>query len=384
MDVIAESYEKYLMSIGVMNPSMWMNVCFNGFILTFDLLFVYGLNLHYECLAWSWVLSVYLSSIIQVALSWNHPSVQRTLQPWDRKALTQWWEFIQLGLPGTVMLCSEWWAYEILTIFASVLGTAQVAAQTIIMQTASLAFMIPLGIGVACSSLVGNALGASKKSLAVSLGKMSLVVILVMEIGVSIVMFCAGSYFVDAFTNDESVKKVANRAIPFLCLFTFIDGLQGVASGVLRGAGKQFIGAVANLIAFYIIGLPMAWLVCFKMGYGVNGLMLGMAFGTSFQVTVLVVMILFFEPYIYSSHIANAHSLPITAPGHTADHPVVVGAGTGLNSPRDKKKRKKKTKNGFIQLASEDHDHDDSQSDSERGIAMVERSSNGVDTYVKL
>lgn len=54
------------------------------------------------------------------------------------------------------MLCSEWWAYEILTIFASILGVEHVAAQSIILQTASLAFMLPLGIGIASASLIGN------------------------------------------------------------------------------------------------------------------------------------------------------------------------------------------------------------------------------------
>jgi MATE family multidrug resistance protein len=101
MDVINESYEKYLMSIGVMNPSMWANIAFNLFILLFDVIFVYGLHLHYDCLAWSWVLSLYLSAFIQIALSLKHPAVLRTLQPYDAKAWTKWKEFFLLGLPGT-------------------------------------------------------------------------------------------------------------------------------------------------------------------------------------------------------------------------------------------------------------------------------------------
>jgi multidrug resistance protein, MATE family len=303
MDVINESYEKYLMSIGVMKPSMWANIAFNVLILVFDAFFVYGLKLHYDCLAWSWVLSLYLSAFVQIALSWNHPSVRRTLQPFDRAAWSNWWEFIKLGLPGTVMLCSEWWAYEILTIFASLLGTAQVAAQTIILQTASLAFMVPLGVGVACGSLVGNALGAGKKNLAITVGKLSIGGIFVVEILIGIVTLVGGTYFVDLYSNDNSVKSHGNKAIPFLSVFVMVDGLQGVSSGVLRGAGKQFIGAITNIIAFYAIGLPMAWIFCFNMKLGVNGLMMGIAFGTMFQVVVLLIMILAFESYVYSSNI---------------------------------------------------------------------------------
>ena len=305
MDVINESYEKYLMSIGVMEPSMWANILFNVFILIFDLLFVYGFKFNYECLAWAWVFALYLSALAQIALSWNNQSVQRTLQPLNKAALSGWGEYISLGLPGTVMLCSEWWAYEILSVFASLLGTAQVAAQTIILQTATLVFMIPLGLGVACSSLVGNALGAGHKNLAIQIGKLSIATTVVLEVVIGILLLILGSYFVDLFSNDNSVKRVANRAVPFLAVFAMIDGLQGVSSGLLRGAGKQFIGAIANIVAFYAIGLPAAWLFCFTLHYGVNGLMVGIAFGSSFQVVVLLLLIFRFESYVYTDVVNN-------------------------------------------------------------------------------
>jgi MATE family multidrug resistance protein len=145
MDIINESYEKYLAAIGVMNPSMWANLVFNFAILFFDVIFVYGFGMNYECLAWSWVLSLYISGFVQIGLSLGYPEVKRTLQPYSPAVWQDWKEFILLGLPGTIMLCSEWWAYEILTVFASLLGTAQVAAQSIILQTTSFAFMLPLG-----------------------------------------------------------------------------------------------------------------------------------------------------------------------------------------------------------------------------------------------
>lgn len=305
MDVFNESYEKYLMSIGVMKPSMWANASFNVSLLLFNLLFVYGFKLNYECLAWSWVISLYLSSFVQFGLSLSYEEVQRTLTPPDRAALTNWKEFISLGLPGTVMLCSEWWAYEVLGIFAALLGSVEVVAQTIIIQTASLAFMIPLGLGIACASLVGNSLGAKKKDLAKRIGKLSVKSIFVVEILVGTIMILCGRFFVDLFTQDPKVIKCANRAIPFLSVFTLVDGLQGVSSGVLRGAGKQFIGAVANIIAFYGIGLPMAWFMCFTLQLGVNGLMLGISCGTVFQVIVLLFLIFIKEDYIYSADVTR-------------------------------------------------------------------------------
>lgn len=170
IDVVNISFEKYLMSIGVVKPSMWSNISFNVSLLLLNYYFVQVLRLDYTCLAYSWVISTYLMAAVQWGLSWNHPSVQRTLQPWSNDALKGWRQFIALGVPGTVMLCSEWWAYEILSLFASFKGTTALAAQAIILQTASLVFMIPLGLGVASASLVGNAIGAKRRALAIQLG----------------------------------------------------------------------------------------------------------------------------------------------------------------------------------------------------------------------
>lgn len=314
IDVLTESYEKYLMAIGVVEPSMWANITFNLSILCLCLLFVHVFKFNYECLAWAWVISVYLASLLQFSLSFYYDAVKRTLQPWDKRAWTEWFEFCKLGFPGTVMLCSEWWAYEILTIFASILGTPEVAAQTIILQTASLAFMIPLGLGISSSSLIGNSIGAQYKLLAIRIGKLSIASILVLEIFISMIMLFFGSYFVDLFTNDENVKEVANNVVPFLAIFTLIDGLQGVLAGILRGVGKQYIGAVLNIIAFYVIGLPMAWILCFKLNFSVDGLMIGIAFGTSFQVILLLIIVLGFESYTYSSSVVTIENKHILLP----------------------------------------------------------------------
>eukprot|EP01041_Mallomonas_annulata_P012379 gene12379-26036_t len=71
-------------------------------------------------------------------------------------------EFIILGFPSYIVLCSEWWTFEILSFLASLLSTEALAAQSIICQILGLAYMIPLGFSSAASSIVGNAVGILK------------------------------------------------------------------------------------------------------------------------------------------------------------------------------------------------------------------------------
>ena len=240
-------------------------------------------------------------------MSLKYEEVKRTLAvmrecDWS-KSTQEWWQFISLGLPGTAMLCSEWWAFEITVIMAGFLGTEEVAAQVIILQVASLAFMVPLGLGIAGCTIVGNSLGASKRPLAINMADLAIKSIVGLEFGVAAIIMLLGKWYVRLFTDDEDVLYHSDRMIPFLAFFTFIDGIQGVASGILRGCGKQFMGAVTNFIAFYIIGLPMSYLICFNMHVGANGLLMGIGFGTSFQVAILLYYIYRREDYMFTAAI---------------------------------------------------------------------------------
>ena len=89
-------------------------------------------------------------------------------------------EFYKLAIPSIAMVCCDWWAFEVLSIEASYLGSQALAAQSIIINTLSLLFQVPGGIGVAVSTRVGNNLGAGKAKLAqlsaqVGIGVMTIV-----------------------------------------------------------------------------------------------------------------------------------------------------------------------------------------------------------------
>ena len=65
------------------------------------------------------------------------------------------------SLAGSLMVCLEWWCFEINALFAGIMGVTSLAAQTLIMNAFSVLFMFPLGISVAASTRVGNLLGAN-------------------------------------------------------------------------------------------------------------------------------------------------------------------------------------------------------------------------------
>jgi hypothetical protein len=148
------------------------------------------------------------------------------------------------------------------------------------------------------------------------LGWLAIVLIVVVEVGVGTVILCFGTYFVDFFTTDQSVRKLAKGSLTFLSAFCFVDAIQGVISGILRGAGKQAVGAIFNIIAFYVIGLPLAYFFCFKTSFGINGLMLGLAFGVIFQDIVCLYLITCCETFIFPKDADSFKSSNISVSQH--------------------------------------------------------------------
>ena len=77
---------------------------------------------------------------------------------WDSReafSLCHLGEFMRLGVPGVLMMCSEWWAFEIVALMAGWFGEKTLAAQTVVLSTTSLCYMIPLGVSIASSTKVG-------------------------------------------------------------------------------------------------------------------------------------------------------------------------------------------------------------------------------------
>jgi MATE family multidrug resistance protein len=83
--------------------------------------------------------------------------------------------YLRIGVPNMLMLCCEWWIFEILTIFSGLLGVTQLAAEVVIVNIITFIFMIPLGISYAASALTGNYLGEGKIDLAKKFASMTVI-----------------------------------------------------------------------------------------------------------------------------------------------------------------------------------------------------------------
>jgi MATE family multidrug resistance protein len=99
-------------------------------------------------------------------------------------------------------------------------------------------------------------------------------------------MSCAGVTFVSAsrliarsFTPDPRVVQIGASLLLVAAAFQLFDGLQTVATGALRGTGDTRTPFLANLVAYWFIGLPLGALLCFHFGWGALGIWIGLCLG---------------------------------------------------------------------------------------------------------
>lgn len=319
MDVLNVAYDKYLMCLGVMHPSMYAAGIQNFSLLILLNIFVHGFHLPYSCLAWAWVLAIYIAGIFKFLISYKHECVQRSLQPLSSEAFTKWGAFLRLGAPGCAMVCAEWWAFELLTVMASGRGTEAIAAQTIVAQTSGVSFMVPLGMAISTTSLVGNAIGAGDIKLAREIGTLSLLTILALEFIIGIILHFVGRRYDEQFSTDPVALELAVDTLPFLSLFVILDGVQCVAAGICRGAGKQYVGAITSFLCYYFVGLPMAYFMCYSLDFNVKGLLMGISTGTFLQCIVFIYLLFYRYDFLYSKATEVFAHLDIRGPSFYSD-----------------------------------------------------------------
>lgn len=186
-----------------------------------------------------------------------------------------WRKMFNLAVPGILMVETEFLGFEILTIFASHLGQDALGAQSIVATVASLSYQIPFAISVATSARVANFIGASLWESCIVACKTSLLLSFVCSSLNMLVTLGFKRQIATMFSKEEDVVHLVVTTLPFLAFMQIFDAFNASTAGCLRGQGRQKIGGYINMLAFYAIGIPLAYTLAFPKKMGISGLWLG-------------------------------------------------------------------------------------------------------------
>lgn len=199
-----------------------------------------------------------------------------------QKTMTNWLPMFKLALPGVLMVEAEYLAFEVLTILAASFGTEVLAAQSILSNVGALAFQLQFAISVASTTRIGHYLGQQR------IDGAKKVVLASVLIGAGVALFnfsyiFFGRLFLSSlFTKEPDFRKECDKILVLVALNQLMDPFNVLAAGVLRGQGRQHIGSVLNMISYYLVALPLGYVLGFHAGLKLAGLWYGLMVGVGF------------------------------------------------------------------------------------------------------
>ncbi|KAF3692627.1 Multidrug and toxin extrusion protein 1 [Channa argus] len=195
---------------------------------------------------------------------------------WSKECLRDWGSYIHLAIPSMVMMCVEWWTYEIGGFLAGLISEVELGAQSVVYGLSNVAYMLPMGVSVAGSVRVGNALGAGNTEQAKLSAKLTMFCAGSVSISLAILFGCLKDHIAYVFTYDEQIRERVADVMAFYAPFVLLDAVSAASGGIIRGAGKQRVGAVLNIVGFYGIGFPIGVPLMFAAKLGIKGLWTGL------------------------------------------------------------------------------------------------------------
>jgi MATE family multidrug resistance protein len=214
-------------------------------------------------------------------------------------------QYLFLAIPSAFMMALEVWCFSLMTILSSLLGANITAANAIVLNVTGTTVMIPISIGVAAGIRIGNNIGRGDARNAKLACWVSFVIGEIFMVCNGLSLLLLRSILASAFTEDPGVVSIVLKLFPLAALFQIFDGAQVVLSGIIRGIGRQIMGAVCNFMGYYVIGLPVGSLLAFFIQWRETGLWWGLTIGLFVVSVTLFAFLTIFVDWKYECEYAT-------------------------------------------------------------------------------
>jgi len=291
--MIYQTYKQFIEGLSVMKPAMVISLTANIINAFANWVLIFGKlgfpELGIAGAAWA----TFASRVFMALTMMFYVMINKRFKRYDVNFHFRGLDFkvikkiISLGLPSGFQYFFEVGAFSFAVIMIGWIGANELAAHQIAINLASISFMAVLGISQAASIRVGNAMGEQ------SVYKIRKAGFTGIFLGAS-TMFLAGISFIllnhflpTLYITDKNVIEIASRLIIIAALFQLSDGTQAVGIGILRGLTDVKGPTVITFVAYWVISLPIAYLLAFNFKLGVDGVWYGLLIGLTASAIML-------------------------------------------------------------------------------------------------
>jgi MATE family multidrug resistance protein len=276
------AFRRYLQGMNLVKPVMFALISANALNLAGDWILVFG---HFgapamgaEGSGWATCASLIYMAAVLLAYILYHDRRYRTglMKTPLTPDIARIFKLVKLGLAAALQITFEISVWAAATTLIGRLCPEVLAAHQVAINTVSLTFMVPLGIGAAAAVRVGQALGRGDMAAASRSGWTATLLGAGFMCCAAVVLLVAPQLIIRAYTADPNVMRAGVTLLAIAAAFQLFDGIQAVLTGALRGAGNTRTPMLCHLVAYWGLGLPMGYYLCFGLGFGAAGLWTGL------------------------------------------------------------------------------------------------------------
>lgn len=195
----------------------------------------------------------------------------------------------KIGGPVAMQYAFEVSAFSGAAIIMGTIGAVEQAAHQVAIAMASMTYMMASGVSAAATIRTGNNYGTRNYS-ELRLSAFSSYHIVLLFMSITALIFVVFNQFLPwIYTSDTTVIAIASQLLIIAGVFQLFDGAQVVGLGVLRGMGDVNVPTIITFVAYWIIGLPVAYFLGIIMGLGADGIWYGLTLGLLVSAALLYV-----------------------------------------------------------------------------------------------
>ncbi len=222
-------------------------------------------------------------------------------------------EMFRVGWPIGISHGVEAGLFSITALTMGVLGTVSLAAHQVAIQCAAYTFMVPMGIGIAASVRVGQAVGRRDLAGAQRAGYVALGLAMLFMCCTAVVFwlaprFLVGLYLDTSLADNFEVVELAVVLLGIAAVFQVFDGVQVAALGALRGLKDTRVPMIIGFCSYWLVGLTVGMTLAFWLELGAIGLWWGLVLGLAAAAIMLA-----------WRFVHNTNRSLVTEPGVTAE-----------------------------------------------------------------
>ena len=275
----------YVEGLGQTGPSLWVSLLALPVNVVGNYLLMYGIGGLPKLgavgcgVASALTMWFMAACLLAVVLGLSEFRRDRVFGRWSNPNGAELMRLVRIGGPIAVSFFVECGLFCAVGLMLGRMGEEIVGGHQIALNFASITFMVPLGVALAVTIRVGQAIGAGNPRAARLTGLAGNLLSLAFMGCTAITMALVPGWIAGLYTADPHVIATAGQLLVLAAIFQVFDGLQVSGSGALRGLKDTQIPMAITMIAYWLFALPLGYWLAFPLGWGPRGLWSGLIAG---------------------------------------------------------------------------------------------------------